>query len=548
MKIIFRLKTILVMSVAISTVLLVATVFFIVPNTNAQTDIDACQNEYNASRSKCIEDNKICNASCGENYDCKLACNLEANSCEDATVDRQRKCLGVWPYDQSSDQDLPVVDVSPTQPESPPQTTIPPPAQPQTSPKTLPPTTPQHTTTKPPEQPAEQSTEQAPQTIVDWTNKIDNFFITLSAGFEPIFVTFLDKITENKPEDFLNKQPDEQQKIIDDFIKSERPATVIVGKIDGKPIEVELRDMPLADTAKEPLKVVARQDPKGILEISPSLWLNSEETLIRGATLYPVPGGEQEKYLLSEEYRQKGHFSLPIVDPIGLSFEEYHKKRGEMLSLFESQFNYTVPIVVTASGQSVSLILLGGDSPTPKTTSTDENQKKQQTVNWENIKFVTKPGARQIGVLNDTPFVLHPDSQVSIKSLNALELSGGAVEIQRPNDPLDSSFVVETPLGTVKSNKTRFWVAYNPTRGYILVGVWEGAVSVTHAYTGKTMMLEAFENGTPNIVLLLSPEFGKSKIGTWLWIILVIAIVAVGYFAYLKKDMLMRMIKKQPTP
>src|SRR3989338_5364945 len=114
MKIIFRLKTILVMSVAISTVLLVATVFFIVPNTNAQTDIDACQNEYNASRSKCIEDNKICNASCGENYDCKLACNLEANSCEDATVDRQRKCLGVWPYDQSSDQDLPVVDVSPT--------------------------------------------------------------------------------------------------------------------------------------------------------------------------------------------------------------------------------------------------------------------------------------------------------------------------------------------------------------------------------------------------------------------------------------------------
>ena len=535
MKIIFRLKTILVMSVAISTVLLVATVFFIVPNTNAQTDIDACQNEYNASRSKCIEDNKICNASCGENYDCKLACNLEANSCGDATVDRQRKCLGVWPYDQSSDQDLPVVDVSPTQPESPPQTTIPPPAQPQTSPKTLPPTTPQHTTTKPPEQPAEQSTEQAPQTIVDWTNDIDNLFITLSGGFDPVFVTFLDKITENNPEVFLNKQPDEQQKILDDFIKSEKPATVVIGTVNGKSIEVDLRDMPLADTAKVPLEAVARQDIKGILEISPSLWLNSEETLIRGATLYPVPGGEQEKYLLSEEHRQKGHFSLPIVDPIGLSFEEYHQKRGKMLSLFESSFEHIVPIATTDSGQSVSVILLSGGPPTSKTTPIDESQENQQIVNWENIKFVTKPGARQIGVLNDTPFVLHPDSQVGIKSLNTLELPGGAVEIQRPDDPLDSSFVVETPLGAVKSNKTRFWVAYNPTRGYTLVGVWEGAVSVTHSYTGKTMTLEAFENGTPNIVLLLSPEFRKSKASVWLGIIIVLIAGAAGYFVYRKK-------------
>ena len=428
-------------------------------------------------------------------------------------------------------EDLPVVDVHPDQPESPTQTTTPPP------------TTPPTTGTKPPEQPAEQSTGQPPQTIVDWTNEIDNLFITLSGGFDPIFITFLDKIAESDQDIFLNKQPDEQQQIIDNFVKSGQSATVVIGTVDGKPIEIELRDMPLADTAKEPLDAVVRQDVKSILEIDSSLWLNSEETLIRGAGAYPLPGSAQEKYLLSEEYRQKGHFSLPTVDPTGLSFDEYHKKRGEMLSLFESQFDtYTLPIATIASGQSVSLILLGGSKISP----INESKENRQIVNWENVEFVTKPGARQIGILNDTPFVLHPDSQVMIKSLNTLELSKGAVEIQRPDDPLEPSFVVETPLGVVKSNKTRFWVAYNPTLGYALVGVWEGAVSVTHSYTGKTMTLEAFENGTPNIALLLSPEFGKSKIGAWLWILLIAVIGGIGYLVYRKKDEIMKVFKKQP--
>ena len=432
-------------------------------------------------------------------------------------------------------EDLPVADVISAQPESQPQTTIPRPAQPQTSPET-PPTNDSRAGGATPDgnklEKVETLPDSKPTDIVDLTNDVNNLFITLPSGFNSVFVTFLDKITGNNPEVFLNKQPDEQQKIVDDFIKNEQPATVVIGTVDGKPIEVDLRDMPLADTAKEPLEAVARQDIKSILEIAPSLWLNSEETFIRGAAPYPVPGGEQEKYLLSEEHRQKGYFSLPIISPIGLSFEEYHQKKGEMLEFFESNLGLRVsPIVTTASGQSVSVILLGVKAPPPF----NKSQENQQIVNWENVKFVTKPGARQIGILNDTPFVLHPDSQVGIKSLNTLELPGGAVEIQRPDDPLDSSFVVETPLGAVKSNKTRFWVAYNPTRGYTLVGVWEGAVSVTHSYTGKTMTLEAFENGTPNIVLLLSPEFRKSKASVWLGIIIVLIAGAASYFVYRKK-------------
>ena len=141
--------------------------------------------------------------------------------------------------------------------------------------------------------------------------------------------------------------------------------------------------------------------------------------------------------------------------------------------------------------------------------------------------------------------MLHPDSQVGIKSLNALELSGGAVEIQRPDNPLEPSFIVETPLGAVRSNKTRFWVAYNPIRGYTLVGVWEGAVSVTHAYTGKTIKLEALENGMPNIALLLSPEFGKSKTNVWPWIVLAAFTGGAGYLVYRKRDALMKTFKKQ---
>ena len=483
-----------------------------------------CAKEYEKSKLGCLDSMKICGAECDEAYPfdptgaaarCKSICDSDRNSCDALVDDWYRECLGLETSDTDSPMPTTVFSEKPAKPSE-----------------------------QPVEQPVERSKEQPPQTIVDWTNDIDNLFITLSGGFDPVFVTFLDKITENNPEIFLNKQPDEQQKMIDDFIKSEKPATVVIGTADGKPIEVELRDMPLADTAKVPLEAVARQDIKGILEISSSLWLNSEETLIRDAGPYPVPGGEQEKYLLSEEHRQKGHFSLPIVDPIGLSFEEYHQKRGKMLSLFESSFEHIVPIATTDSGQSVSVILLSGGPPTSKTTPIDESQENQQIVNWENIKFVTKPGARQIGVLNDTPFVLHPDSQVGIQSLNTLELSNGAVEIQRPDDPLDSSFVVETPIGTVKSNKTHFWVAYNPIRGYTLVGVWEGAVSVTHAYIGKTMMLEAFENGTPNIALLLSPEFRKSKTSIWFWILLV-ATAGVGYLVYRNKDAFMKIIKKQ---
>ncbi|OGZ97171.1 MAG: hypothetical protein A3I44_02195 [Candidatus Sungbacteria bacterium RIFCSPLOWO2_02_FULL_51_17] len=433
-------------------------------------------------------------------------------------------------------EDVPGVDARPTPPESQPQTTTPRPAQSQTPPETPPPNDGGAGGATPDDNKSEKVgalADSKPTDIVDLTNDASDLFITLSVGgFDSIFVTFLDKITTNNPEVFLNKQPDEQQEILDDFIRSGQPATVVIGTVDGKPIEVDLRDMPLADTAKKPLDAVARQDIKGILEISSSLWFNSEETLISGAGPYPVPGGEQEKYLLSEEYKQKGYFSLPIVDPIGLSFEEYHQKRGEMLLLYESQFNtYIAPIATTDSGQSVSVILLGVKAPPPF----NKSQENQQIVNWENIKFVTKPGARQMGIINDTPFVLHPDSQVSIKSLNALELSGGAIEIQRPNDPLDSSFIVETPLGAVQSNKTRFWVAYNPARGYALVGVWEGAVSVTHSYTGKTMTLEAFENGTPNIAILLSPEFRKSKASIWLGIIIVMVAGAAGYFVYRKK-------------
>src|SRR3989344_149642 len=483
-----------------------------------------CAKEYEKSKLGCLDSMKTCGAECDEAYPfdptgaaarCKSICDSDRNSCDALVDDWYRECIGL----ETSDTDSPM-------------------------PKTVFTAKPAKPSDQPVEQPLDRSIEQTPQTIVDWTNDVDNLFITLSGGFDPVFVTFLDKITENNPEVFLNKQPDEQQKILDDFIKSEKPATVVIGTVNGKPIEVELRDMPLADTAQAPLEAVARQDIKGILEISPSLWLNSEETLIRDAGPYPVPGGEQEKYLLSEEHRQKGHFSLPIVDPIGLSFEEYHQKRGKMLSLFESSFEHIVPIVKTANGLSVSVILIGVDIPVSKRPPITEGQQNPQISNWENIKFITKPGARQIGVLNDTPFVLHPDSQVGIQSLNTLELSNGAVEIQRPDDPLDSSFVVETPIGTVKSNKTHFWVAYNPIRGYTLVGVWEGAVSVTHAYIGKTMMLEAFENGTPNIALLLSPEFRKSKTSIWFWILLV-ATASVGYLVYRNKDAFMKIIKKQ---
>ena len=41
-------------------------------------------------------------------------------------------------------------------------------------------------------------------------------------------------------------------------------------------------------------------------------------------------------------------------------------------------------------------------------------------------------------------------------------------------------------------------------------------------------------------------EFGKSKIGAWLWVLFTAIIGGLGYLAYRKKDILIKMIKREP--
>lgn len=100
----------------------------ILQKTDAQADVEACQKEYNSSRSKCIADNTTCIAACDGNQACELDCDTtKRNACDEAAVDQQKRCLGVWPYDGSSDTELPTAEIESTPPNKPASDSISPP-------------------------------------------------------------------------------------------------------------------------------------------------------------------------------------------------------------------------------------------------------------------------------------------------------------------------------------------------------------------------------------------------------------------------------------
>lgn len=128
-------------------------VLFFAQNSGAQVDIEACQSEYSKRRNQCIADDSVCSAPCrelqGGDTDalarCYAPCNQKRVVCDEAAIDEQRKCAGVWPYNQGAGSDLPVVDAQPNPADAPA-------AQP---PKTS--AQPAATPVVPPEQPAGQS-------------------------------------------------------------------------------------------------------------------------------------------------------------------------------------------------------------------------------------------------------------------------------------------------------------------------------------------------------------------------------------------------------
>ena len=329
--------------------------------------------------------------------------------------------------------------------------------------------------------------------------------------------TAIDKITQGKSDEFYRKSFDEQNRIIDEYFK-ENPLSIIkVSDAEGNEFQIDARDIPIVDTMERPLKAVANNDADAISEIN-KRWVQNEGTFLYN----PIFKQYQSLTDIAKQYERYDEFELT---PLGISFI--------------GPWNFTF----TESNEPIIFPISSGGCCQTITFGTDSQGKPIIDPGM----IVTVPEAWQIIKIQDTAAAVGPNSHIELTGSNSVRLSRGTVQIQRP-DNATSSFIVETPLGSVTSKKTRFWVAYNAMRGYTLVGVWSGAVLMTNAYTGEVTTLAATGEGTPNIALLLQPEFEEKNRSIWWWIFMVAIASSVGYLVYRYRGKLPFLASHNKTP
>ena len=162
---------------------------------------------------------------------------------------------------------------------------------------------------------------------------------------------------------------------------------------------------------------------------------------------------------------------------------------------------------------------------------------------------VANEGNTIIVKFGDAQVAVSPQASLQISGKNSIDVLQGSVAVSRPTNFSDIRFTIHTPLGDITSDKTRFWVAHDPEKGYTLVGIWEGSVSIAHAYSGETTTLKSQEDGKPNMAILLDPkliqaspepqaeptaEQAKKGGSGMLWVILPI-LIGGGFWLYKKR-------------
>jgi len=330
----------------------------------------------------------------------------------------------------------------------------------------------------------------------------------LSFDFPTARESAIDRITEGKSDEFFQKSFDEQNRMLDEYLAKNPLDTLTFTLPNGEPIEVEVRDIPIVDAIEDSLKAVANNDADAISKIN-ERWVQNEGTFL----YHPIFKQYQSLYQITKE----NHYEPNYMGPLYFEFVESEE-----------------PITFSISpNECCQSIIYGTDSHGKPITDPG--------------MIVTVPEAWQIIKIQDTAAAVGPNSQVKLTGADSVDLSRGVIEIQRPDTPSQSSFTVQTPLGTVTSNKTRYWVAYNPLKGYVLIGVWEGEVVLTNAFTDKTTTLEPLENGNPGIAVLLQPQEKTKQGDAWIWIVMLIVAGGTGYFAYRNKDKIIALLKKPKT-
>lgn len=138
-----------------------------------------------------------------------------------------------------------------------------------------------------------------------------------------------------------------------------------------------------------------------------------------------------------------------------------------------------------------------------------------------------------------------------LRSATAVELQllSGSVEVKTESE---EKIKIVVPQGEVENDGTHFWVQVTD-EGHTIIGVYEGAVTLTSYLTGETQQVTPATDGTPGVAALqyfTAEELGlvepEKRGGAWLWILLPAILAGAGYLGYRNKDALLRIIKKEP--
>ena len=197
-------------------------------------------------------------------------------------------------------------------------------------------------------------------------------------------------------------------------------------------------------------------------------------------------------------------------------------------------------------------------------TEKDVQGRKAMAWQWLDKNDPSKPFTGLDGLTLKLPVAIHNDGDMSVVkfdntaigvgfqadfqaiSENSIFLIKGKVSVARSEQNTEGTrFVINTPYGTIASDKTRFWVAQNTERGYTLVGIYEGKVSITHALTGETSTLAPNADGSPAMAVLLNalapqnrdtaPEVIKKSGGVFGWVIgIIVVLLGGGYWFFWK--------------
>jgi hypothetical protein len=175
---------------------------------------------------------------------------------------------------------------------------------------------------------------------------------------------------------------------------------------------------------------------------------------------------------------------------------------------------------------------------------------------FDSTVVLSIPHVTTVEVLPLTKIVLNPEGiNAAVQEGlidNSLRLREGEVVIDVEGGAYQAALQVQMLNAVAGVRGTQFRVKYDEERGYSLVSVYKGSVSVKNRQTGEAAIFEPLENGKPNIIVVFNPvskngaeaeeaskeEEISKKANWWPAIIITLVIVFVGlvYLVYRKRE------------